>query len=43
MIFPKGTVFMMQRTVRNGSVYSYGTPSGGTGETLFYDGTTPGR
>ena len=32
VIFPMGTVFIPQRTVRNGIVYSYATPAGGNGQ-----------
>ena len=43
-IFPAGTVFIPQRTVRNrGTVYTYGTPNGGHGEVLIDAGVTPGE
>jgi len=43
-IFPAGTVFIPQRTVRNrGTVYTYGTPDGGHGEVLIDAGMTPGQ
>jgi len=43
LTFPVGTVFIPQRTTRNGTVYTWGTPNGSHGESLFYDGTTPGQ
>jgi len=42
-IFPIGTVFIPQRSARRGgTVYTYGTPNGGTGECLIDAGVTPG-
>ena len=41
--FPAGTVFIPQRTARNGgTVYTYGTPNGGHGECLLAEGVVPG-
>ena len=40
--FPAGTVFISARTTKRGTVYTYGTPNGGHGETLVYKGTIPG-
>jgi hypothetical protein len=43
-IFPAGTVFIPQRTIRNrGTIYTYGTPGGGHGECLIDEGVTPGQ
>ena len=41
-IFPAGTVFIPQRTVRGRQIYSYGTPDGGHGEVILDDDNPPG-
>ena len=44
IIFPVGTVFIPQRVLAKGrgTVYTYGTPNGGHGETYVTKGLVPG-
>ena len=41
--FPKGTVFIPQKVTKRGTIYTYGTPGGGTGEVILDKGVIPGE